>query len=395
MMADAAPSTDITLFRNSPMVRADALWKLHNMPTLFGMIEKSWPGDRKPSERKERTAALIQQAIVHITNANPAVREKILRCTGDSVLQSLSDTAALDLTLHKATGEVYLVPYGACCTAMVGYQGFIKLIMRTGSVASLTVHAVYEGEHFKPYAGTDPRIEHEVRVDVDRADSKIIAVYTVVHHLQGPPSATYMNRDEINRVRAASKAKDGPWKYWYGEMAKKSVIRRGRKTIPLRTDQMPGQILLRALDMDNRDFGLIQGEATEASRQFGRNLHARAMAQYRVEVVPDEEPPTDGAAATDGELMDGAGDKGSATDAAPAPPPSPDSATLAKFLARVANKRGDDSTLSHADFVQAVVESEIGVDHSLGDLITAEYEQVDKALHEGRYAWDNAQRVPD
>jgi len=343
------------------------------------------------------------------------VRAKLEQCTGDSIVQSLADTASLGLSLVKALGETHLVPYGTCCTHMTGYPGFIKLIIQTGMVASVQVDAAYQGEHFAVRGGTNPGIDHDIRTDdgFDRDDLRITHVYMIVNNLQGPPSWCVMNRQQIDKVRAASKASDGPWRYWYGEMAKKSVIRRGRKQIPLRTEDQSGQLLLRAMELDNRDFGILRAEAEKQQNVLWCDYLKRGHAAVDAEIISahteslpppmDEEPTTEsqatggaqpGATAASPEPEQAAAPgTGAPPPPAPAEPANPSPRVLAGFRARVAAKRAGMSSMPDAEFIDTVCEAEIGC--PLTGATVEQYERLNAALKAGEYTWDEGDRVPD
>jgi phage RecT family recombinase len=290
------PSSDIQVFRQSALAQPSSIRRIVNLPPAISAIERSFPGDLSDPDRARKAQALIEQAQTHIASSQAA--EVLLRCTGESFVQALTDCAALDLSLHKALGEAYLVPFAACCTLMPGYRGLITLMVRTGAVASVDVQAVYEGEEFRPFAGTEPRIVHEQRLDIPRDYKHLVGVYMVARNIQGPPTVELMNLADIERVRKASKAvqsgKKGPWDFWPEEMAKKSVIRRGQKKFPKRGDDKAWELLARAAEMDNRQFDLLREQAATAQREHGKVLREQAEAAIQSASVPaqaDGAPP--------------------------------------------------------------------------------------------------------
>jgi phage RecT family recombinase len=280
-------ATDIVVWQQSALTRPDAIRRIIDLPPSMSAIERSFPGDLTDPDRARKGRALVEQAYIHIANSQAA--DKLLRCTGESFVQSLADCAALDLSLHKAMGEAYLVPFGPACTLMPGYRGFITLMCRTGAVASVDVQAVYEGESCQFFSGTDPRVIHEQRYDIPRDYKHLKAVYMIARNVQGPPTIELMNMADIERVRKTSKAQNGPWSYWPEEMAKKSVIRRGQKKFPKRGDDKAWELLARASELDNRQFDVMREQAADALRERGRALRAQAEGQMlAAEPQPDE-----------------------------------------------------------------------------------------------------------
>jgi phage RecT family recombinase len=143
--------------------------------------------------------------------------------------------------------------------------GIIKLVRNTGDVAGVHATLVYRGEEFS-YVEEDGEVHfrHVRKMDPDFDDSpaNIVGAYAVVNYKDGTWEIEPISRRQIERVRAVSKAKKGPWGPWYDEMAKKTVLRRLCK----RLDQSPVQRVVAALDRD--DELTIDGDAPEP----GRNL---------------------------------------------------------------------------------------------------------------------------
>ena len=62
----------------------------------------------------------------------------------------------------------------------------------------------------------------------------VVAVYAEVEFKNGTAKAEVMTREEVEKIRADSKAgKNGPWVNHWNEMAKKTVFRRLAKWLPL------------------------------------------------------------------------------------------------------------------------------------------------------------------
>jgi recombination protein RecT len=128
-------------------------------------------------------------------------------------------------------------------------------------VSSLQVGVVYKVEaengYFRWERGTDPEIQHAPMLDIsaeEAADANIIAAYSIATMADGTRSCEVMRRFEIDQVRqmsqtgatgrtvqfGADKGKPidpkGPWVDWFAEMAKKTVMRRHAKTLPMSGD---------------------------------------------------------------------------------------------------------------------------------------------------------------
>lgn len=148
--------------------------------------------------------------------------------------------------------------------------GLRKKILQSGEVVSLETRVVYRAElesgNFLYEIGIDPPIRHRPKLDMTEeqaTDDNIIAAYSIARVRPeggGDPywSVEVMSRVEINKVRQASqtgavgrKTRDGkpiepkgPWVDWFGEMARKTVMRRHSKVLPMSGD------ILDTLDRD-------------------------------------------------------------------------------------------------------------------------------------------------
>ena len=63
-------------------------------------------------------------------------------CTPSSIMAAVMSAAQLGLEPH-VQGQCYLVPHGNECTLIVGYQGLLDLIRRSGQVKSLAARIVW------------------------------------------------------------------------------------------------------------------------------------------------------------------------------------------------------------------------------------------------------------
>lgn len=145
--------------------------------------------------------------------------------------------------------------------AMPMVYGLRKKILQSGEVLSIETGVVYladyENGRFLYEVGMEPPVRY--RPDMllpleETTDEKIVAAYSLakIKNPDGEPfwSAEVMRRAEIDKVRQASQTgaigkKDyhgkpilpkGPWVDWYGEMARKTVLRRHAKVLPMSGD---------------------------------------------------------------------------------------------------------------------------------------------------------------
>lgn len=112
--------------------------------------------------------------------------------------------------------------------------GIRKRLRNSGEVDSATAEVVYRKDRFKYRLGDGAFIEHEPpALDEDRGDA--IGAYAIIRLSSGETIREVMGIKEIERARAMSRAKDaaaGAWVKWWGEMARKTVLRRAAKAAP-------------------------------------------------------------------------------------------------------------------------------------------------------------------
>lgn len=130
--------------------------------------------------------------------------------------------------------EGAIVTFKGVCQFMPMVAGLMKLARNSGEISSWSVQAVYEGDGFDFSLGDDEHVSHRPNLG---ARGKLIAVYSIVTLKDGEKSREIMSADEVNAIRQRSRsAGSGPWVTDYAEMAKKTVIRRHIKRLPLSTD---------------------------------------------------------------------------------------------------------------------------------------------------------------
>ena len=129
-------------------------------------------------------------------------------------------------------------------------RGLLKAMRNSGEVASVDAAAVYEKDHFVFRRGDDPRIEHEPYLGAEDP-GQVIAAYVIVKLLNGEVHREVMSKRDIEKVRGASKAANGPgWTTWYDQFAIKSAIKRATKLLPSSSDRLNSVI-----DHDNDAMG--------------------------------------------------------------------------------------------------------------------------------------------
>lgn len=158
---------------------------------------------------------------------------KLQQCDSMSFLGAVVQCAQIGLEPGNNMGHAYLLPYGKECTLIIGYKGLIELARRSGQIASINAREVRENDKFEMEYGLDEKLRH-VPATGDRG--KLIGFYAIAKFREGGAQFEYMTIDEIEKIKKTSKSssyKDSPWNTFYEEMAKKTLIRRLVKYLPI------------------------------------------------------------------------------------------------------------------------------------------------------------------
>lgn len=112
--------------------------------------------------------------------------------------------------------------------------GIIKKIYQTNEIITFSCHVIYENDEFDYSLGDNEYILHKPTLS-DKGSP--IGVYVIIKTKDNAVYREVMNKSEIEYIRSISKVKDGVfWSKHWGEMAKKTVIRRLTKRLHLNVD---------------------------------------------------------------------------------------------------------------------------------------------------------------
>jgi len=136
------------------------------------------------------------------------------------------DSAQFGLVLGYTA---HLVPFGKECQLIIDYKGLIDMAYRHQSVKRIYVEAICEHDEFV-YEGFG-RPKHTV--NLRKRGEPYAAFATCDLKDSDEPMVVVLANDQIEKVRKSSRSgTSGPWKQWWGEMAKKTAIKRLCKIIP-------------------------------------------------------------------------------------------------------------------------------------------------------------------
>jgi recombination protein RecT len=226
-------------------------------PNQTGMIGQKV--NQAPAERKEPQSLKdwVQVMMPQISKALPSVmtaerftrmvltalsaNPRLAQCTRDSFLGGMMQAAQLGLEPNTPLGQAYLIPYrnnkkGVMeCQFQIGYKGLIDLAYRSGEVATVQAHCVYQNDEFEYELGLDAKLRH-VPAMKNRGD--MTHVYAVIKLTNGGYAFEVMSADDVRKhAQKFSKAvNDGPWQTNFDEMAKKTILKKVLKYAPLKSE---------------------------------------------------------------------------------------------------------------------------------------------------------------
>jgi recombination protein RecT len=191
------------------------------------------------------------------------------KCNVQSFMGAIMQCAQLGIEPGAALGHAYLLPFGngkasdglANCQLIIGYRGMIDLARRSGQIVSLNARSVHANDTFSYAYGLDETLEH-VPATGDRGD--LTHVYAVAKLKGGGIQFEVMSKADVLKVKASSKAgNNGPWVSHFDEMAKKTVIRRLFKYLPVSIEMTQAVVL-----DEKADAGIDQDNASALTGEY-------------------------------------------------------------------------------------------------------------------------------
>jgi recombination protein RecT len=179
------------------------------------------------------------------------MQPKLLRCEPRIVFREISRIANYGLSLDPSMGEAWLIlrknkqgqdePQ-----AQLGYRGKMKLARQSGEVARLVAYPVTQKSITEGrFRVTLDAIHYEP--DVFNDDSPVVGYFAFIRYKDGTDDFETMSLREIHQIRDRSdgwrafksnRIRSTPWLEFEGEMAKKTVLSRLLKRVPMSADIM-------------------------------------------------------------------------------------------------------------------------------------------------------------
>lgn len=200
-----------------------------------------------------------------------------------SVVNAVTNVAAIGISLNPARKQAYLVPRDKKVCLDISYIGLVDLATQSGSIIWAKSELVYENDSFQMgEPGTLPA--HKFN-PFSKARGDVVGAYVVAKTPGGEYLCDAMSIDEINAIRDRSSAWRAyiskkvscPWVTDPGEMAKKTVIKRASKLWP-KNERLNMAIQHLNVELDE---GI---EFNSQSRSGGAEVAAKAMEERKAKI---------------------------------------------------------------------------------------------------------------
>lgn len=137
--------------------------------------------------------------------------------------------------LDMLAGEAYIIPYKGKLTPVIDYKGQKKIAMQYSvkPIKIIRSGVVYEKDTFD--FDENNHFTHKFN-PFDTNRGKAIGAYSSIIYNDGSQQDTFVNMDEINKVRKASPSSSSsysPWSTWSESMYEKTAIRKSMKYVNL------------------------------------------------------------------------------------------------------------------------------------------------------------------
>lgn len=220
-------------------------------PTMKDLVEAQLPAIERQLGGAMNSEAFVRAVLSEITKS-----PDLMAADPKTLLGGVMLAAQLRLEIGSGLGEFYLTPRKEkgrqICLPIIGYQGFIKLVLRSEQVLNVQTFLVRQGDEFT-YGGNSERGMFFDWTPQDFEESRPwIGVVATAKMRGGGTTWVYLTRTQVID-RRPSYWERGPWKSHEEEMVKKTAVRALTKYLPKSTD------LGRALEADEQKVQTLKG----------------------------------------------------------------------------------------------------------------------------------------
>lgn len=251
-------------------------------PTMKDLVEAQLPAIERQLGGVMNGAAFVRAVISEITK-----QPKLMTADPKTLLGGVMLAAQLRLEIGSGLGEFYLTPrkdHGQdICLPIIGYQGFVKLALRSEFVTNVQAFLVREGDEFTYGANSERGMFYDWTPRDFEEKRPWIGVVATARMKSGGTTWVYLTRDNV-MDRRPSYWKSTPWQTNEEEMAKKTSVRALAKFLPKSTD------LGRALEADEAKVQHVKGlDELEVTRDDTFTVRESPVDENPMHLTPEEE----------------------------------------------------------------------------------------------------------
>jgi len=194
----------------------------------------------------ERRAESFVYSVIMAVSAD----DNLKNCTPESIFQSASRAATLQLSVDPSVMQAYLVPYKNEATLIVGWRGYRDLAYRTGQVKRINVNALYEGQQW-----IEDALTGEASIEGRPISGEVQGYFAYMQTVSGREHSLYMTNEQIqnHKVQYAKgyNRQQSAWNTSFDKMAKKTVL---KQLLSMWATLDPTGIMIESIEaMDNVD----------------------------------------------------------------------------------------------------------------------------------------------
>ena len=184
--------------------------------------------------------------VIRVARSAYLADQNLQKCSPGSILRSVMSACELGLEPGGSRKHCFLVPFKGECALILGYPGLLELARRSGQFKAIETRIVYENDVFDLAYTPEPITRHVPTFDRDPGVPRLVYAYARLS--SGEIAFELMTFDQVEaiRKRLPDFQANGPaWRNFWGEMARKVVLKRLLKRLPSSIE------LADAVDNDN------------------------------------------------------------------------------------------------------------------------------------------------
>lgn len=241
---------------------------------------------RKDMFREILPKYLTPERLFRVAQIAMSKNKALLACTPASFVVAMMDCAKSGLEPNGK--DAALVPYGNECQFQPMYQGLIKQAVNCGAAKKIGARVVHANDRFKIWFDPEPHVNHELAIDGD--EGEITGAYAYAILPDGTPHIEYMNRKQLDHIRAKAKAKSfSPWQTDEEEMYRKTPVKRLFKYLPV-SDEVEYAVAVdnqHEIGKGRNDMPILEAVVTEPAETQTEKLKGKLKTSKK-----ESEPPT-------------------------------------------------------------------------------------------------------